>query len=138
MKARCIKTTGRELGQPRHGSFYSQESLFSLTLDAHYPILGLGLFDSYLLVLLKDDTDKPNWLPAGLFEWIPQPLPSDWKFAIVDAQAASGGERTNRWIARWGYPELIENPNHSNLLIERDETAMQIFYEALLRMGEDG
>jgi hypothetical protein len=63
-------------------------------------------------------------------------LPEDWEFVILDRLAASGGEASNRWVAVWGYRELVRNRAHSDRLIERDPEALSIFdYEVNARTG---
>lgn len=95
--------------------------------------MGIGLFDTILLGLLCDDTGKPNWLPIGLFDIAEQDIPTDWRFSLLDGKAASGGESSNRWIAKWGYPELVDELRHSDQLIEREPGALDIFFRQLER-----
>lgn len=78
-----------------------------------------------------DETEKPNWLPIGLFDFADTALPASWEFAVLDGTAASGGEASNRWVARWGYPELVRDDRHSDALIERDPGALAIFAREL-------
>jgi hypothetical protein len=87
----------------------------------------MGIWETVLLVLLRDDSGKPNWLPAGLFEIETSSVPADWSFGLIDGIAASGGDATNRWVAIWGYPELARDPKHRDALIERDADALRIF-----------
>ena len=77
--------------------------------------------------LIRDETGKPNWLPVGLFEFERSTLPSAWEFSLLDGTAASGGDSSNRWVALWGYPELVRDTAHSDALINRDPAALQLF-----------
>lgn len=131
MIGRCIHNTGSSLGEPSRGAFYGVDTVFQLELEKLYPVVGLGIFETVLLALVCDETGKPNWLPIGLFEFERTSLPDDWEFALLDGAAASGGEASNRWVARWGYAELVHNDRHSDALIERDPAALETFYREL-------
>ncbi len=131
MIARCIHNTGSALGQPLRGNFYTVETVFEVELGKEYVVLGLGIFETVLLALVCDETGKPNWLPIGLFEIEHTVLPAHWEFALVDGAAASGGDASNRWVALWGYPELVRDDRHSDALIERDPRALEIFTREL-------
>lgn len=119
------------MGEPSRGNFYTTETVFHLEVGKHYAVLGLGMFETVLLVLVCDETDKPNWLPVGLFEFADARLPDNWEFAVLDGIAASGGDASNRWIARFGYRELVHDETHSDALIERDPHALEIFAREL-------
>lgn len=131
MIARCVRKTGAALGEPSRGSFYTLETVFHLEVGKHYVILGLGIFETILLALVCDETQKPNWLPIGLFDLTDKELPAGWEFGVLDGIAASGGDASNRWVARWGYPELVRDDRHSDALIERDPDALAIFAREL-------
>lgn len=140
MIARCVRNTGAALGEPAHGRFYTSETVFHLELEKDYVVLGLGIFETVLLALVCDETGKPNWLPIGLFELESTILPVDWEFAVVDGLAASGGDASDRWVARWGYRELVRDGRHSDALIEREPGALEIFTRELhdRSSGADG
>jgi hypothetical protein len=135
---KCIHNTGASLGAPSRGHFYSTRTAFDLHVGSEYVAVGMGLWETTLVALMCDDTGKPNWLPIGLFEFEPQLVPAHWEFALCDGRAASGGDALNRWVARWGYPELVRNEGHSDGLIERDPDALQIFFRELSRSEKEG
>jgi hypothetical protein len=137
MIARCIRNTGASLGTPTRGHLYSDETMFDLEIGARYVVLGLGIWETVLVALVRDETGKPNWLPVGLFEFETMGLPDGWEFSLRDGLGASGGETLNRWIAMWGYPELARNPAHSNDLIERDPAALEISFRELRRLDPE-
>jgi hypothetical protein len=128
MIGKCVHNTGASLGQPQRGHFYTDKTVFHLQVGSEYPVLGIGLFETILLALVVDDTRTPRWLPAGLFEFQPQALPADWEFVLLDGVAASGGEASNRWVAKWGYPDLVRDEGHSDALIEGDPAALEMFF----------
>jgi len=127
MIARCVHNTGVALGEPSRGDFYTTETVFNLEVGKDYILLGLGIFETILLALVRDETGKPNWLPVGLFELEDTRIPTGWEFGILDSAAASGGDPANRWVARWGYPELVRNEAHCDALLDRDPRALAVF-----------
>ena len=131
LKGRCVHQTGMSLGLPSRGGFYGTDTVFHLELGEEYLIMGLGMFESVLLALVCDETEKPNWLPVGAFEFESLVLPADWEFVLLDAKAASGGDASDRWVARWGYPDLVRDGRHSDALIERDPEALEVFFREL-------
>lgn len=133
MRGRCVHTTGASLGQLERSAFYSEETAFPLTMGANYVAMGMGLFATVLLVLVCDDTGKPNWLPIGLFEFDHQQMPEQWEFVLLDGESASGVRSPDRWAAQWGYPDLVRDPMHNDKLIERDPDALKVFYDELSR-----
>jgi hypothetical protein len=68
---------------------------------------------------------------VGLFEFNPRSVPATWEFAVLDGEAASVGTASERWVAMWGYPELVRNRSHSDQLIERDPAALEVFFREL-------
>jgi hypothetical protein len=131
MIGRAVHEVGATLGSPERGDFFSAETTFHVTVGREYLVLGLGIFETVLLALVCDDTNKPNWLPIGVFEFQSAAFPADWEFVLVDPLAASGADASNRWVAVWGYPELVHDRSHSDRLIERDAAALEIFFSEL-------
>jgi hypothetical protein len=134
---RCIHNTGSSLGEPSRGGFYGAGTVFHLELGKDYIVLGLGIFETVLLALVCDETEKPNWLPVGLFEFKSSALPADWEFALLDGAAASGSDASNRWVARWGYAQLVRDDHHSDALVARDVDALAIFFRELQLHSSD-
>jgi hypothetical protein len=133
MIGRAVHDVGATLGSPERGAFYTAETAFHVTVGREYQLLGLGLFETVLLALVCDDTRKPSWLPIGVFEFPSQRFPADWEFVLVDPVAASGGDASNRWVALWGYPELVRDRSHSDRLVERDAGALETFFRELAK-----
>jgi hypothetical protein len=134
MIARCTHNSGADLGTPGRGHFYSAQTVFYLRVGSTYPVLRMGIWETVLLVLVCDETRTPTWLPIGLFDFDSQSVPADWEFALLDAKAASGGEYVSRWVALWGYSELVRDTAHSDALMEGDPAAVDVFFRELLKM----
>lgn len=129
MIATCLHNTGSALGAPARGGFYSPETRFPLTVGAQYDVHGLGLFGSVLLALVVPDrSERPWWLPVGVFEIPSGPLPHGWEFALWDGFGASGSPVGDTWTAVWGYPELVRSQEHRDGLVEREVDDLRIFY----------
>jgi hypothetical protein len=102
--------------------------VFHVSIGASYAILGMGTFETTLLALVLDDTGKPNWLPVGLFDVSDAEVPSGWRVAVLNGAAASAAAPAHGWVALWGYPELVRDPEHRDKLIHRDVEALEIFF----------
>lgn len=135
MIARCVHNNGAELGVQERRRSFTDETVFHVTLGSEYRVFAMGIWETELNVLICDDTGKPNWWPIGLFEFEDQAVPCDWEFALLDGQAASGGDSSNRSVARWGYREMIRNPKHHDDLIERKPEALKIFANELAKQS---
>jgi hypothetical protein len=127
LKARCTGTSGADLDSEPGRYFHTDRTQFHVDVGEVYDVFAIGMWETVLLALVRDNTGNPNWLPVALFEIGLSPLPTAWEFALLDPVAASGGESANRWVALWGYPELARNPAHSDSLIERDPDALRVF-----------
>jgi hypothetical protein len=129
----CIHSTGAGLGVSHRMVFYRAETEFHVTVGSVYPILGMGLWDATLIVLVCDDTGNPGWLPIGAFEIEPSALPSGWAFELIDGIAASGGSTAYQLAAVWGYAALIQDPGHVDGLANRSRDALKIFFDELAK-----
>lgn len=132
----CIRSTGASLGPPVRRAFHTAESVFHVTVGEEYRVFGLGLFETTLLALVVDDTDKPNWLPVGLFDFAGCEIPHGWHFAVFNGLAASGTAAPDGWVALWGYSDLVHDRRHSDRLVERDPGAMDAFFREVERQHE--
>ena len=135
MLAKAVSNTGESLGPPPRAPGITAQSQYPVEPGNDYVVFGMGQFAEVLHILIRDEDGLPGWYPIGLFE-VSGRIPEDWEFALYDGLAASGGDASNRWVARWGYHELVANPEHSDGLLERDEEALTIFYnEYVARTG---
>ncbi len=132
MIARCKYNMGKDV--PGRGRMaVSPDATYPVTVGRDYTVMGMGIFETDLSVLICDETGKPFWHPIGLFEIAAQGVPPHWEFCLLDGIAASGGDATNRWIAKWGYPELARDPAHSEGLMGRDPHALDLFFRELTK-----
>lgn len=139
---KCVRDKGWNLsedpsglipeGSKYRGLYVSAQTVFYLTLNKTYRAHGLALYNGGLIALVLDDTGRPNWYPVEAFEVVDGKLPTDWRFELPDEDGPTGIQ------ALWGYPELIDNPDHLKALIERDTLALSTFFEAARRNRTDG
>jgi hypothetical protein len=125
------------LGVSSSRYFHTDRTDFHVEVGTVYLVFGVGIWETVLLVLVRDDTGEPSWLPAGLFDISPSRVPDDWEFVVIDGIAASGADASNRWVAMWGYSELVRDREHSDGLIKRDPEALRVF-EDEARRSVDG
>lgn len=137
MRVRCTSTSPRDLGLPARGLYYTSGTEFHVVLDRQYVVMAMGVFKGTLVVLLEDETKRPNWLPVGLFEFAEARIPGTWMFRLIDPRAASSALASEGWVALWGYPELVLNPQHLDDLIEREPAAMMLFVRELANAREE-
>lgn len=133
MIARCIHNSGAVFDKPGARGPYTSNLVWDVTPGAEYPLLGMGIWDGALGVLLWDDTDSPFWHPVGLFEIPLQPLPAHWEFARYQGPV----EETHGWESCWGYPELARNLQHNVDIQEREAEALKICREEFERRRQE-
>ena len=73
----------------------------------------MAVWESVLIVLILDETQKPNWYSIELFSVADGHLSQDWSFSNNIANE-HGVE------AIWGYEAMVSDLTHYEALIERD------------------
>jgi hypothetical protein len=100
---------------------YTDQSVLHVTVGREYFVFAISMWRGILQVLLSDDNGLPNWYPMECFSVTDEHLPDDWLFAFY------GRDESADLQALWGYADLIHDDEHYDLLLERDESAMNIF-----------
>jgi hypothetical protein len=126
MKIKCQVNHGRDLPAQRHGLFYTEKSVFHIAVGAIYDVYAMTLFKKGITVLVFDDARQPGWYPIELFEVVDGTLPGDWKFS-----RRSEGEYGNEAV--FGYPELVDDENHLESLVELNRDALEVFFAQVER-----
>ncbi len=137
MIAVCIHNRGSQLADHQRGRFTSFDERYDLTIGSPYEVLGMGIFETTLCLLVQDDWGGPFFFPAGLFDCRDQALPASWRFSLLEAIAYSGRDLWTRCIAVWGYDELVNDPTHMEGLGNLDERALRIFRARLRAQQEE-
>ena len=137
MIAVCAGVRTSELADHQRGRFAGIDQTYALTAGEAYVVLAVGIWETILQVLVRDDDGLPIWCPAGLFDIETQQMPAHWEFSLDEGVGASGPDLWTRWVARWGYPEVVRDPAHSDALMERDPHALEIFARELQQRERD-
>ena len=129
MTAACRATRTSDLADHQRGRFSDLDEEFPVTSGRTYEVVGVGVWETTLEVLIRDDDGQPSWCPAGLFDISDQPMPDGWRFALRDGVSLSGRDLWTQWVVVCGYSTLVTDPTHSDRLMERDPAALRTFYE---------
>jgi hypothetical protein len=127
MIAVCRYVRSGSLADHQRGRFIAFDEAFDLTVDRTYIVLGMGIWETVLQLLVKDDRSLPAWCPAALFDISDQSMPPGWRFVLRDGAQCSGADLWTRWVAHWGYEQLVSDERHSDALLERDAQALAVF-----------
>ena len=131
MRVKCEINNGRYLSGKYFAAFRaeSERTLYHVSIGKEYWVFAMAVFQSVLILLLIDDTNKPNWYGIELFSVTDSQVPTNWLFSTSIAND-HGVE------AIWGYERLISDPEHYGALIERDPSALEVFAEEKLRVAD--
>ncbi|MDT7726628.1 MAG: hypothetical protein QOI21_3204 [Actinomycetota bacterium] len=120
MKLKCQFNNGKDLPAQRHGLYYTERSVFHVSVGRTYEVYAMTLYKKGITVLVLDDVRQPNWYPVELFEVVGGDLPDDWKFA-------RRGEGEHGTEAIFGYPELVDDESHLESLVGLKKRALEVF-----------
>jgi hypothetical protein len=127
MIAHCRHSRTVALSDHQRGRLTALDEEHHLTVGDRYLVLGMGIFETVLYFLVRDDTGAPSFSPAAMFDCDAAELPTSWWFSLRDGIRASGSELWNRCVAMWGYETLVDDVDHFSALGERDARALEIF-----------
>lgn len=118
MKVLCIYQNARDISEKSMKVSGTSNTEFSVSIGNEYIVYGMMLWKGVIKYLIVGNHDKPSWYPAELFEVKNDSLPLEWYFDFCI---------TDNLEAIWGYSELVHDPEHFDLLQERDSNAIKIF-----------
>lgn len=128
MRIVCVFKQASSLADHQRGRTPNVNTTYPLTVGKSYAILGMGLWENVLSILVRDDWGGPCFAPAGLFELGRHDIPPKWEFVLLSGIRASGKDVwTDPGSAIWGYSELVNDPTHAAALEEREPEALAIF-----------
>ncbi len=131
MRVVCRANVGKALAPKYFKEGYTPESVFHLAIGKDYPVFGIALWRSVVVLLLSDEDHLPNWYPVDLFTVSDAHLPNNWFFATFP-----GNELLVQAI--WGYERLVCDTSHHDALSDREPSAMNAFFEEERRLQETG
>ncbi|WP_069814759.1 hypothetical protein [Streptomyces sp. TP-A0874] len=100
----------------------------SLTVAREYEAFGLSQYSGRFHALVRDDHALPNWVPLADCSVVDPAVPADW---LID----SIGPEDGGLQVLIGYPELVDDPDHYDALLEREPAALQTFSRRTLGSG---
>lgn len=126
MKIKCKNTSAKNLNLFEVNTINSNEfdyNIFGLLANEIYLVMSIVLYkDTKYLYYLIDINGKPNWFPNELFEVIDNSLPNQWSFKIYN------DESDIDIYSIWGYDEICNQEDHYDQLIERENVALEIYF----------
>ncbi|MBK7717465.1 MAG: hypothetical protein IPI38_19015 [Gemmatimonadetes bacterium] len=138
MLAMCLNNRSSALSDHQRGRFVGLDEEHYLTIGKVYVVLGMGIFETVLYLLVRDDTGGPAFAHAAMFDCSAQPIPPDWFFTLQDGIRASGNELwSHPTVAMWGYDALVNDPRHAAMLGEQEPSAIRRFMEEFARRSRE-
>jgi hypothetical protein len=126
----CITNRSVDLASNQRPRGETDGTVYPLNIGSTYAVLGMGLWEHILTVLVRDEYGYPCFAPAGLFAAGTSPIPESWSFGLFSGIRASG---TDVWTdprgAVWGYFELVNDEDHAGALGEHQPDALAIFVD---------
>ena len=124
----CTSNEPASLADHQRSRVAAFETAYPLTAGKQYAVVGMSIIETVFYFLVRDDRGHARFAPAGMFDLVESPLPACWQFALGSGVRASGrAQWTDPVVATWGYPELVEDPNHFRALVDEEPDAVAIF-----------
>lgn len=121
MKAICRFNSGSFLPESFCKLGYTSQSEMALTLGKEYAVLSMCLCKGLILYLIYDESHRPNWHPAAIFQISERVISPIWEFGFW------GDDPANEIEAVWGYHELVNIEGYFDQLSERVPEALDVF-----------
>jgi hypothetical protein len=137
MKAICIQTTSEGFDLHEVTTVFSNDfdynyGGYGIELGKEYTIMGIVLYnDSNCLYYLIDVNGRPDWFPYLLFEISDNSLPRNWFIKL------NGKMKSSDINCLWGFEELCNVQDFYHQLIEREETAMRIYFRRKIEIEKE-
>jgi hypothetical protein len=133
VRVKCIYRNGDAHPQELGVLGYAEGTRIDVQYGREYVVFGIMLWQGLIhYLVLNDQTRRPDWEPACLFEVVNGRLPGTWFYRYA-------WQHPNVPIkAVLGYQELVESGGqHYVDLIEREPQALRIFEERRAEMEEE-
>jgi hypothetical protein len=121
MKVICKYNNGSIFKENEIPPGYSLETEFALEVEKEYIVMGIILYNKFLLFLV-DEFSNPFWYPSILFTIQDNKISSSWYFKYFHQKDNNLAE------AIWGYYELCLDENHNDRLMDREADDLQIYF----------
>jgi hypothetical protein len=105
---------------------------YGLELHKKYIVMGMAVYnDSNCLYYLIDTNGRPNWFPYLLFDVFDKRLPTNWFVKINNQNIESDIQ------CLCGFDELCNNPLFYDLLADRNEDALKIYFKKKIELEKE-
>jgi hypothetical protein len=137
MKIICKQTTSEGFDLKEVTTIFSNDydynlNGFGLELGKEYPVMGIVIYtDSRCIYYLIDVQGRPDWYPYLLFEVFDNSIPKEWYFKINSKDINSD------IYMICSFAELCNDPTFYDQILERDSTAMQIYFRRKIEMYDN-
>lgn len=128
MNAKCIAAKWHGPSGIEGFTRHTAETTFNVTVGHGYKFFGIGVHRRLLHLLVIADGRLPNWVPAEMFEVEGTSIPESW----ILKTWPPADPAVQPWTFLLGYPELVNDPQHRDLILERDDAALQLFFSHVI------
>ena len=120
MLVKCINTGGASLSVADIASGNTRSSDFHVYLGREYRVYGLLFHDAVITYLIVDETGRPAWEPASLFEVLCGRPSRHWRFYNWS---------TSLYFGVMSFPELVQSVELYDKLALGDNAARTEFFK---------
>lgn len=138
MKALRVAHDPRGLADHQQNRAAEFEDRYPLTPGRTYPVAGMAIAERTFCFLIEDDWGIPGFVPAGFFKLFTASMPHGWLFRLEAGIHTSVPDLwSTRAVAVWGYPELVNDPDHVLALAEDRGEGRAVFRRYLALAESD-
>jgi hypothetical protein len=130
MKAICKHNTGDFFKENELPTGVFSSSIFNLEIEKEYLVMGIILSGKFIFYL-SDENGKPFWYPCELFQVSDNKISPNWYFKSFPKDDSIDID------AIWGYSELCNQENYFDQLMDRDDSAMRIYFKRRMETGRE-
>lgn len=102
---------------------------YGLELDKEYLVMGI-MKNGKQLSYFMDENGKPGFYPCELFEVVDSRINAEWHFKSYSKDS----EMYLYVQAVWGYSELCFDESHYEQIVDRDQEALNIYFNRKARI----
>ncbi len=138
MKISCIFNDPHRVADHQFGRATKFSGPYPITPGNEYLLVGMSIVENVFEFLIGDDSGRPCFAPAGMFNLMSMEIPKEWHFALKSGIHASGRQLwTHPVVAVWGFKELLDE-QYVEALLTGDQEAFTLFKHQLDIAADDG
>jgi hypothetical protein len=131
MRIQALANQGKKISKDTLKIHDSTKSIYQITVGNVYIVYGIITMQRIVYYIILDDTEEHPWpYPSELFKVIDNRIPPDWFYNFY------GYESSNSIDSTLGYKELGLDKQHYIDLMERERTALDIFFGRKVEIDE--